>query len=299
MRILITGVSGFLGKNLLNSLTQMKCEIVSIGRVGFNKKISNYQYIYCDLLNLEKIESDLLDFNPHILIHLAWFGIPILNKENSEINKQITIKLINFIDKSKSLKKIISIGSCLEYKNQNQECFETDQLETNEPFPNAKYFTQKLLTTKSNDLGIDCYWLRVFYLYGLYQKKSSLIPSIIKSLVNKESPNIYNPYEMKDYISVKDVVKIINKIIFSDFQKGTYNVGTGITYSPIEITRLIEKTMYNSDKLTNNISLYKKNEKQQKFYANIDRLGKQYNVKTFLTLESEIKFLLNNIKNLI
>jgi nucleoside-diphosphate-sugar epimerase len=294
MKILITGSSGFLGINLLNALIPLNCEIITIGRNKSQYKISNCHHIECDLIELKKFENDLIKFDPDILIHLAWFGIPELNKKNSEINKKMTLSLLKVIDKLKSLKKIISTGSCLEYKNRNKECFENDEIESDEPFPNAKNFTMNSIIEKSNELEIDYYWLRVFYLFGIHQKETSLIPSIIKSLMKRQSPKINNPFDKKDYISVRDTVQIIIKIIFVNFLKGIYNVGSGSTYNPIEISKIIENFMYGSFELTNQIVLAKKIKPQSNFLANIDKLKTQYDVNKLSSIEDEIIFLLNN-----
>ena len=82
MKILITGGTGFVGRNIIKNLQSKKYKIFLIQRKKYKKKIDNS--INCDLKNRSKLINIMNTINPNIVIHLAWYGIPNFNKANCE-----------------------------------------------------------------------------------------------------------------------------------------------------------------------------------------------------------------------
>lgn len=67
MNILITGYSGFLGKEVVNSFRENKYNLILIGR----KKIKKKNYIFCNLKNLKRLKSILNCLEIDAIINLA------------------------------------------------------------------------------------------------------------------------------------------------------------------------------------------------------------------------------------
>ena len=67
MNILITGASGFLGKEVTKILKKNHYNLTLIGR----KNIKNKKYIYCNLNNLKKFNLILKRLKPDVIINLA------------------------------------------------------------------------------------------------------------------------------------------------------------------------------------------------------------------------------------
>tara|TARA_B110000261_G_C13042207_1_gene340768 strand:+ start:324 stop:1139 length:816 start_codon:yes stop_codon:yes gene_type:complete len=67
MNVLITGSSGFLGREVVNILKENKYSLTFLGR----KKIKKKNYIYCNLNNKNKIKFILNKLNPNVVINLA------------------------------------------------------------------------------------------------------------------------------------------------------------------------------------------------------------------------------------
>ena len=248
MNILVTGGSGFIGKNLIKKLLEKKkIKIILINR-KINKNFTNKKIININTtLNLSNKNLNKIKFlRPSVVIHLAWSGIPDYSKKNS-INNLIT--QINFFDKIhkiSSLKKIIVTGSCWEYMTSRGICNENVALrpknfkynDFNAPyFVWAKNSLRKYLKFKY--LNNNVIWLRLFYVYGEGQKNKSLIPYLIKSKKKNKKVKLNNPYGSNDFINVKDVCKAIIKSI--DFKKSEiFNIGTGKLVSIKSIKNFID-----------------------------------------------------------
>ena len=53
---------------------------------------------------------------------------------------------------------------------------------------------------------IDYVWLRLFYVYGLNQRKNTIISTIIENLLKKKKIKIKNPTAKNDYVYIDDVL---------------------------------------------------------------------------------------------
>ena len=81
-----------------------------------NSKIQTKR-LFGTLEDLEFIKPQIKMFNPDVVIHLAWFGIPDFSERNSLVNLNLSINLLEFIIDETQCKKVIISGSCFEYRN--------------------------------------------------------------------------------------------------------------------------------------------------------------------------------------
>ena len=71
MNVLITGGSGFIGKRLINYLSNKNYKIMLIGRnLKFNQTDNVIRKKF-DLNNFSLKDQEIIDFNPDIFVHLA------------------------------------------------------------------------------------------------------------------------------------------------------------------------------------------------------------------------------------
>tara|TARA_B110000858_G_C17627050_1_gene391733 strand:+ start:114 stop:401 length:288 start_codon:yes stop_codon:yes gene_type:complete len=95
MKILITGLNGFLGKNLVKFLKNKNYQILSIERTKRKNNYSkNFKVLNDNIENLKEINFKKIDkFGPKILLNLAWHGIPDFSYKNC---KKIKLFIISF-----------------------------------------------------------------------------------------------------------------------------------------------------------------------------------------------------------
>lgn len=71
IKIIITGSSGFIGTNLMNHFIDKEYEVLGID-IKKPKINSHLLFFKCiDILNLKELQTEFLNFRPHIIIHLA------------------------------------------------------------------------------------------------------------------------------------------------------------------------------------------------------------------------------------
>ena len=230
-KILLTGATGFLGKHLLPRLHSHSVTLLSR-----NSDLSSgdHKQVKIDLQDFISLESYLKDNSFDYLIHLAWMGIPNYSQELSELNFKVTNTLLDLSIKS-GINKIISIGSCWEYGKLRGSVNEFQEGQEISAFAAAKLKIAKKYFCENNSLDIKATWLRLFYVFGKNQRPNSIIPTIMSNLNDNKLDFIKNPFEVRDYIYVEDVVNVIIGIINNDLSCGVLNVSSNTLKSPLDI----------------------------------------------------------------
>lgn len=297
MKILLSGASGFIGKNFLKYFNQNHGEhnILIIGR-NLQANTKKNLYLEFDLNNIEKNFNEVKEFNPDVFLHLAWEGIPNYSEKFSEKNYENTMKIICLIANETNCKKIISTGSCWEYNDGNLigECREDYLIKPSKPF---SIYKQKIFeeTKKiANDKRILFNWLRLFYVYGPSQKNSSIIPMLAEKLTQKKEININYPANKNDFIYIDDVSKILSEFIINNYISGAFNVGTGKSTSIYELLKIIDLHINGNNEISEKY-LRKVNlsEVKQDFYASTKKLIKHFKNFDFTDINLGIHKFLN------
>mgnify|MGYP001454970931 CR=1 FL=1 len=216
MKVFLTGATGFLGTHILNQCINNNFQILSLTRQkNIFQNSKNVKWIYSDLTNIKFIINEVNNFNPDVVIHLAWEGIPDYSAEKSLINHYNSINLFNNLLKNKQIKKIICAGSCWEYSQRIGRCKESDITYPTSYFAWAKISLYEYLRQKCLSNKIDLYWFRIFYLYGFGQRQGSLIPSIVNSFKNNTTPIINKPFDENDFVLELKTLQIIMQQLVS------------------------------------------------------------------------------------
>jgi len=298
-RILLTGGTGFIGSSLLYSLDQLGFEVMTMCRSEPNNAYQNITWLEADLLDAETYETQIAEFSPNIVVHLAWQGLPDYSLNNSLINLSLTIRFLSFVTRLKSCRKVIVAGSCWEYGNTVGECHEEMSLSPTSYFAWAKNSIRTWLELHCEQNKIEYVWLRIFYVYGPGQRPASIVPSILSSLINKEEPYIQNPFNANDYVYIDDVVNAFLISINKSFLSGTYNIGSGKSVRVLEILNLARDLLGNSKCLPYKDDRFSKDRGgNMDFWANICKsqtnLGWEPSVELIDGISRSLEFLNNN-----
>ncbi|MBC8516675.1 MAG: NAD-dependent epimerase/dehydratase family protein [Nitrosopumilus sp.] len=186
MKIVVTGASGFIAKNLRKYLSEKNIELISISRNDFKNfkcetKIISNNYDEKNLL--KKIQ------NSDVLIHLVGIGKQSINTDYDIINTELTKHIVNLSKKAR-IKKIIFLSGLGVSSNTSLGYFI------------SKYNAEKQII----DSGLDFTVFRPSYIVG----KDDLFTKNLKKQI--KSGEIIIPgsgtYSIQP-IHVSDVVKVI------------------------------------------------------------------------------------------
>jgi nucleoside-diphosphate-sugar epimerase len=277
MKVLITGGTGFIGGPVLNNLIENieGIEILNLTKSRPNSHSKEVEHYNCDLSNPQSYQAKVEAFEPEVVIHLAWEGIPDFSLEMCIKNIHSSISLIEIVTKVKSCKKIITTGSCFEYNNKIGDCNENDIVISKDYFTFAKKTVLSFLDLECRKNNIEYCWARLFYVYGPNQRSGSLIPTLIATLKLNKIPDLRTPKNENDFIHVNDVADGLMKFALTDIKSGIFNLGSGISISVAEVSRIVELTIKGTDQLTNElINKTIDTEKTVDFHANMEKTNK-------------------------
>lgn len=198
-------------------------------------------WIDADLLSLQGGARKAIEaFAPECCVHLAWAGLPDYSLGRCLENLCAGAALFEFL-RGIGCRKIIGAGSCWEYGARTGAVAESSPgLDVNlfATHKNAlREIGQSLLR------GSDCQfiWARIFFVYGLKQRPTSLIPSAIRSLKCAQTPRIGTPMAVNDFVHVQDVASALQCLVESAHAQGIYNIGSGRPASVAQVVNEIAR----------------------------------------------------------
>jgi len=294
MNIFISGATGFIGKHILKKLSKENYNILATARKKDKETYAQKKvdWIFGNLNKPDFLKTKLIEFNPDITIHLAWNGIPDYSELISKKNLDNSISLLNLIISNTNCKKILVSGSCWEYGRNHGICKEIDSVNINSYFNWAKYSLYKYLSIKCAENNIDYNWFRIFYVYGMGQRDSALIPTLIKSIDKNKIPLINNPLNRNDFIFIDDVVKVFSRAIKNSLPSGVYNLGSGNASSVYDISLIVEKELSSSKSISSKIIENGSRNENINFWADMETTLNKLNISELTSLNSGIKKLI-------
>jgi len=234
MKILVTGASGFLGKNFLESTQHKDLFTLSTSNITSHKIHKHF----IGNLSDPSFFQGVLDEKFDVIIHLAWIGLPQRTSNVNLKNVNLYKSIMQSISESGTIKNIF-IGSCLEYGNLIGEVSEASQGLEIDDFGRTKLE----LYGVARKLEISFDWLRLFYTFGPYQHPNSLIKSIQRDLLSGNQVKLNSPNLSHDFVYIEDVVKLIDLLCATESSNSIYNVGSGVATSTGQVANIISNLL--------------------------------------------------------
>lgn len=274
--ILITGANGFIGSHL-------------------TKKIKGDILLTSSKRKKGHIKLDLISGNYKILkkykintcIHLAWSGIPDYSQKNSHKNYIASKKFFDFLINN-GCKKIISIGSCWEYKENFGAKKEISKEKSENIFGNYKKRIAQYGLKLSKNNNITFTWLRLFYVIG--DTKKGLMKYVSNCVIKNKKINLNFPNKYNDFILVDDVVKCIIKCVKNDYS-GIFNLGSGKKIKTITFCKSYLKLLNQDSKKY--LNTFPRQTKKNGIWANMDKTNEIIKPSILKNLNLMIKKSLN------
>ena len=310
MKILVTGGAGFIGKHLVKYLLEKNNVITIFDNFSNSTRKSvdhliekNVKIIEGDIIN----SQDILDAtkNQDIVIHLAAKISVVESIKNPlktfEINVDGT-KNVLIACKKNNIKKIIIASSAAIYDEPTSSEYklnEQSQKNPISPYGISKFNMEKEIEKIALENDIKYIILRFFNIYGIGQSNeyAGVISKFSKCIQKNLPLTIYgNGNQTRDFVAIKDIIEIINKICNLKFEKSDiFNIGNGETVSIIDLAKLMIKIS------KKNISIVFKEKKEGEIFhstASIDKARTKLGYNPKIPLKQGImEFLLhkNNI----
>lgn len=245
MRILITGINGFIGLHLADKLLERGHLIVGIGRTKECKVPDIKTYYEGTVLDKKLLEKAIKDVE--IVIHLAAITShkEIVDKKSKAIATNLlgTKNVLNIFSNSKARKFLYASTGKVYGKVLYLPITENHPTNPLNILGKSKLEVEKLIGSYESDKK-EFLIFRIFNVYGQGQNQNFLISTILKQLSNGKDEIVLGDMEAKrDYIYIDDLVSAFVLAIESEGQPGLsiYNICTGKGSSALQIVDMISK----------------------------------------------------------
>ena len=249
-RILVTGSSGFVGRNLVEELKRNNAEVVTLTDLEGDR---------IDVRDWRKIQ-EITDID--MVYHLAaktYVPFSFENpKETYAVNVLGTLNILELC-RLREVEKIVFVSSYVYGQPRYLPIDEKHPVQPTNPYMGSKVLGEELCRAYNNDFGLKCIILRPFNVYGGGQSGNLLIPTIIAQLQGGKI-ELKDSVPKRDYIYILDLISALIEAGKFDGNFEIFNIGYGKSYSVKEIVEKIVqlygkkvKINYNNERRKNEV----------------------------------------------
>lgn len=242
-KILITGSTGFVGRQVLSNLLKNKIKVRAIIRKA-RQNFFKDKYPKVELIITNDLFKESADWwaeqckGIHTIIHVAWY---VENGKylQSPNNIDCLIGSLNLVKGGikAGIKRFVGIGTCFEYDLNIQNLSVDTPLKPSTTYAAAKAGLYTFISQLLPLYSIEFSWCRLFYLYGEGEDKRRLVPYLHDQLSKGKIVKLTSGKQTRDFLDVSKVGQIITNIAMGQHQ-GPINICSGV---PITVRQLAEQ----------------------------------------------------------
>ena len=241
--ILLTGATGFVGRQVLRALGERGCRVRPVVRVGKQARLARD-----DAVETVVASSDIFAESAawwartcsgaDAVIHAAWYAEPgqyLQSPKNQECLSG-TLRLAQGAAQAK-IRRFVGIGTCFEYDLDAGRLSIKTPLKPSTPYAQAKVDAFKALSAALPRQGVAFAWCRLFYLYGEGEDPRRLVPYVRGRLQAGEPVELSSGSQIRDFLDVREAARMIVDVALGS-QEGPVNICSG---KPVTVRELAER----------------------------------------------------------
>jgi dTDP-6-deoxy-L-talose 4-dehydrogenase (NAD+) len=241
-RILITGGTGFVGRQVVRSLSKKDVEMTLVVRNGKENAAENIASVN-KVITSKDIFAENWEWWANVckgvdtVIHAAWYAEPGLYLQSSKNMDclQGTLNLAKGTAQA-GVRRFVGIGTCFEYDLSQGMLSVTTPLKPLTHYAGAKAASYFALSHWLPAHSMEFVWCRLFYLYGQGEDARRLVPYLRAKLAAGEPAELTSGNQIRDFIDVAEAGRLIASASLGT-AVGPVNICSGI---PITVKQMAE-----------------------------------------------------------
>lgn len=229
-RVLVTGATGLIGRNVVTALREAGDEVHAVTRsLAHDHQAGEVRWHKANLLDARERVQLLDSAEPQAIIHCAWVtehGAYWTSPENLD---WVGATLILAREaRERGVERFIGVGTCAEYRWGSDEPL-TESASTIQPmtlYGIAKDATRRVLESHAAQSGLSFAWARVFMLYGAGEQPNRFVASLARALARGEPAKMSTGRTRRDFLDARDVGSALAAIAASA-ATGAINIASG------------------------------------------------------------------------
>ena len=297
--IFLIGGSGFIGKNLVESLSD-KYKVTVVDKFidkEFFKRYPMVETIKTDLVE-ERISETYA--TPDFIINLA--SIVTAERDfglfDSLISSNLKV-LLNLYDRfknDKQLKLFIQFGTSEEYGSEGSPFVESMRERPSSPYALVKQLTVNTALMLYANYGFPVMVVRPGNLFGKYQNRAKFIPYVISQLKAGQPLDVTPCEQRRDFISATDFAWCIGKLLenYTKCRGEIVNVSSGKSIALKDIIELSKGLIGSKSEINYGAKSYRENEVMD-LRCSVNKLGEIIDSDIAFDMKKGLEELIHNI----
>jgi GDP-mannose 4,6-dehydratase len=256
MKVLITGILGFIGSHLANRLVENGDEVYGLVRRVANRNLDvlgnalkDVTLVSGDITDYASTRNALKSANPSVVFHLAALS-PVRDSferpfEYLQANFQGTMNMAHALLElpDPKTRKLIAASTAEVYGIQGEQPLkESLPLKPSSPYAVTKAAGDMYLQMMFNSFDLHGTVMRPTNSYGRKFEKTFMVEYLVTKMLKGETIYVGAPDSVRDYMYVDDHVNAYVLVAKNPKANGqTYNAGTGLGVTNRELAELIAK----------------------------------------------------------
>jgi nucleoside-diphosphate-sugar epimerase len=227
-RVLVTGASGFVGRQALGALVARGFEVHGATWDSPGPALGGVRWHSADLLRPGDAERLVREIRPTHLLHLAWFVRPgaFWRAPDNVAWVEASLRLVRAFAAAGGRRLVIA-GTCAEYDWAYGRCIEGETpLAPSTLYGAAKHGLRTVVEAYAREAGLSAAWGRLFLLYGPHEPPGRLVSSVAGALLRGEPAPCTHGEQVRDFLHVADAGDAFAALLESAVE-GAVNVASG------------------------------------------------------------------------
>ncbi|MHB9139572.1 MAG: NAD-dependent epimerase/dehydratase family protein [Victivallaceae bacterium] len=248
--ILVVGASGFIGAKLYFSLKKIRDDVYACSKNPLNCwrliNVHSPKIMNVDITDFESLKSLINTIRPMTVFNLAAYGAYARQSDPERIHQTNYIGTLNLLRalSDTGCSAFVQAGTSSEYGLNSKFTDENGELVPNSDYAVSKAGAGYLVKYYGKVLNFPCVNLRLYSIYGPWEEKDRLIPTLIAYGLRGQYPNFVDKTIARDFVYIDDCTEAMVKAALTICQTNagiSINIASGVKTTVEDVARTAKK----------------------------------------------------------